>query len=263
MPFSSTEVKICSANGKILDINEVGELVLRGPQMMKGYFNREEETTNTIRDGWLWTGDLAVMDEDGYITIKARQKNLIKYKGHSVYPAEVEDLLYNNETIEEVGVIGIIDETGNENIKAFIALKPEYKGKISEEDIIEWSKKNMGFEKYPRFVEFIDEVPKTTVGKVYHLELRKMEQARATLVKKGATIGANATVVCGVTLGRYCFIGAGAVVNRSVDDHALMVGNPAAQIGWACTCGERLNDALTCDHCQAAYRKTATGLAEM
>ncbi|MHA1669704.1 MAG: AMP-binding protein [Promethearchaeota archaeon] len=176
MPFPSTQVKICSPDGKVLGINEVGELVLRGPQMMKGYFKREEDTKNTIKDGFLWTGDLAIMDEDGYITIKARQKNLIKYKGHSVYPAEVEELLYNYEVVEEVGVIGITDETGNENIKAFIALKPEFKGKVTEEDIIDWSKKNMGFEKYPRFVKFIDEVPKTTVGKVYHLELRKMEQ---------------------------------------------------------------------------------------
>jgi len=118
------------------------------------------------------------MDEDGYITIKDRQKNLIKYKGHSVYPAEVEDLLYNHEAIKECGVIGIIDDEGNENIKAFIVLKDEYKGKISEQDIIDWAKKNMGYEKYPRFVEFIDEVPKTTVGKVFHLELKKLEEQK-------------------------------------------------------------------------------------
>lgn len=178
IPFPSTEVKICDSDGKILSINEVGELVVRGPQMMKGYHNREEETKNQIRDGWLWTGDLAMMDEDGYISIKSRQKDLIKYKGHSVYPAEVEDLLYNYEPIQECGVIGILDENGEENIKVYISLKEEFKGKVSEQDVINWAKSNMGFEKYPRYVEFIDEVPKTTVGKVYHLELRKLEQEK-------------------------------------------------------------------------------------
>jgi long-chain acyl-CoA synthetase len=178
IPFPSTEVKICDPEGNVLGIDEVGELVLKGPQMMKGYFKREEETRNTIRDGWLWTGDLAIMDEDGYISIRDRQKNLIKYKGHSVYPAEVEDLLYNNEAIKECGVIGILDEDGNENIKAYIALKDDFKGKVSEQDIIDWAKKNMGFEKYPRIVEFIDEVPKTTVGKVFHLELKKLEEEK-------------------------------------------------------------------------------------
>jgi long-chain acyl-CoA synthetase len=178
IPFPNTDVKICDINGNTMGIGEVGELVVRGPQMMMGYYKRENETKDTIRDGWLWTGDLAVMDEDGYITIKERIKNMIKYKGHGVYPLEVEDLLYNNKTILEAGVIGVPDPEVGENIKAFIVLKEEYKGKVSSEDIIEWSKKNMGYDKYPRIIEFIDEIPKTTVGKVYHLELRKMEKER-------------------------------------------------------------------------------------
>ncbi len=178
IPFPNTEVKICDNNGIILGIGEVGELVVRGPQMMKGYYKRENETRDTIRDGWLWTGDLAVMDKDGYITIKERIKNMIKYKGHGVYPLEVEDLLYNNKAILEAGVIGVPDPEVGENIKAFIVLKEEYKGKVSSDEIIEWSKKNMGYDKYPRIIEFIDEIPKTTVGKVYHLELRKMENER-------------------------------------------------------------------------------------
>jgi long-chain acyl-CoA synthetase len=178
MPFPSTDVKICDADGQTLEINEVGELVVRGPQMMLGYYKRTEETRNTIRNGWLWTGDIAMMDEDGYISIKDRQKNLIKYKGHSVYPAEVEDLLYHNEAIQEVGVIGIPDPEVGENIKAFIALREEFRKKVTENDIIEWAKKNMGYEKYPRIIQFIDELPKTTVGKIYHLELRKMEEEK-------------------------------------------------------------------------------------
>ncbi len=178
MPVPNTDIKICDPEGNTLGINEVGELVVRGPQMMKGYYKREKETNETIKDGWLWTGDLALMDEDGYFVIKDRLKNLIKYKGHSVYPAEIEDLLYHYEVIEECGVIGIIDDDGNENIKAYVVLKEEFKGKVSEQDIIDWAKENMGFDKYPRYVEFIEELPKTIVGKVLHRELREIEKQK-------------------------------------------------------------------------------------
>jgi len=92
-------------------------------------------------------------------------------------------------------------------------------------------------------------------------EIRKMDQLRTTLVKKGTTIGANATIVCGVTLGRYSFIGAGAVVNKNVPDHALLVGNPAKQVGWMCECGERLSADLHCTECEKKYQKKNEGLA--
>jgi UDP-2-acetamido-3-amino-2,3-dideoxy-glucuronate N-acetyltransferase len=94
-------------------------------------------------------------------------------------------------------------------------------------------------------------------------EIRKMDQVRPTLVKKGATIGANSTIICGVTLGRYCFIGAGAVVNKNVLDNALVVGNPAKQIGWACDCGERLPDDLECFSCGKKYEKSENGIQLM
>ena len=93
-------------------------------------------------------------------------------------------------------------------------------------------------------------------------EIRKMDQVRPTLVKKGATIGANATIVCGVTLGRYCFIGAGSLVNKNVPDFALVVGNPAKQIGWACNCGERLAENLECTSCGNRFEKKQEGLVE-
>ena len=173
MPLPNTDVKIVGDNGEILGLNEVGELWVRGPQMMKGYYKRPKETADTIIDGWLRTGDMALMDDNGRIVIKERLKDMIKYKGHSVYPTEVEDLLFYNEAIEDCAVVGIRDEEGNENIKSFIVLKDKFKGKVSEQDIIDWSKKNMGFEKYPRFVEFIDEIPKTIVGKILHRELRE------------------------------------------------------------------------------------------
>ncbi len=178
IPFSSTEVKISDSEGNTLGINEIGEFIVKGPQMMSGYYKREDETKNTIKNGWLYTGDLALMDEDGFIVIKDRAKNLIKYKGHSVYPREVEDLLYYNDAIKECGVIGIIDNEGKENIKAYIVLKDEFKGKVSEQDIIDWAKDNMAFDKYPRFIEFIEELPKTFVGKVLHRELREIEKQK-------------------------------------------------------------------------------------
>ncbi|TFF69228.1 MAG: long-chain fatty acid--CoA ligase [Promethearchaeota archaeon] len=173
MPLPNTDVKIVGEDGKVLGLNNVGELWVRGPQMMKGYYKRPKETADTIIDGWLRTGDMALMDDDGRIVIKERLKDMIKYKGHSVYPTEVEDLLFYNEAIEDCAVVGIIDENGDENIKAFIVLKEKFKGKINEQDIVDWSKKNMGFEKYPRYVEFIEEIPKTIVGKILHRELRE------------------------------------------------------------------------------------------
>ena len=116
------------------------------------------------------------MDEEGYTTIKSRLKNLIKYKGHSVYPDEIEAFLLEHDAILECGVIGIPDpQSGGENIKAFIVLKPEFKGKITELEIIEWSKLQMAAYKYPREIEFLDELPKTNVGKILHRKLRERD----------------------------------------------------------------------------------------
>ncbi|MEJ2248370.1 MAG: AMP-binding protein, partial [Candidatus Lokiarchaeota archaeon] len=159
--------------GEILqELNKEGELCIKGPQVMKGYYKREEETSGTIIDGWLHTGDIALLDEDGYTVIKARLKNMIKYKGHSVYPAEVESLLLKNEAILECAVIGIPTEVG-ETIRAYVVLKSQFEGKISEDNIIEWAKNNMAPYKYPREVHFLKEIPKTNVGKISHLKLRE------------------------------------------------------------------------------------------
>ncbi|MHA1684233.1 MAG: long-chain-fatty-acid--CoA ligase [Promethearchaeota archaeon] len=175
LPAPNTDMKIVDieTGRNSLGPNEVGELCVKGPQVMKGYYKKEEETRNTIRDGWLYTGDAATIDEEGYTTIKERLKNMLKYKGHSVYPAEVESLLYEHEAILECAVIGIPDPEVGENIKAFITLKEDFKGKVSGDDIINWSKENMGYDKYPRIVEFLDEIPKSRIGKVLHRLLRE------------------------------------------------------------------------------------------
>ncbi len=164
---------------EFLGIGEEGELVISGPQVMKGYWNRKEETENVFFEAggmkWLRTGDIAKMDEDGYFYIVDRLKDIIKYKGHSVYPREIEDVMYEHPAIKEVCVVGIPDEVAGETIKAFVVLDERYKGKITEQDIIEWCKERMAAYKYPRMVEFRDELPKSAAGKYLRRVLRDEE----------------------------------------------------------------------------------------
>ncbi|MHA1363695.1 MAG: long-chain-fatty-acid--CoA ligase [Candidatus Freyarchaeota archaeon] len=168
---------------EFLPIGELGELVISGPQVMKGYWNRPKETEEVFFEAggywWLKTGDLARMDEDGYFYIVDRTKDIIKYKGHSVYPREIEEVIFEHPAVLECAVIGVPDPQTGENIKAFISLKEEYKGKITEEEMKNWIKERVAAYKYPRYVEFIDEIPKTIVGKVLRRALREREAAKA------------------------------------------------------------------------------------
>lgn len=175
LPLPNTDMKIVDmqTGEKVLGPNEIGELCIKGPQVMLGYYKKDEENKKTLRSGWLYTGDAALIDDEGYTVIKERLKNMIKYKGHSVYPTEVEALLFENEAILDCAVIGIKDPNVGENIKAFIVLKPEYKGEVSESDIIEWAKSNMALYKYPRQVEFINQIPKSVIGKTLHRVLKE------------------------------------------------------------------------------------------
>jgi len=157
-----------------------GELLVRGPQIMKGYWRNEEATNNTLvkdKEGriWLRTGDIAKMDEQGNFFIVGRSKEQIKYKGYRILPAEVESALYDHPAVLECGVIGIPDEAVGETIKAFIKLKPEYKGKITEQEIIDWAKEYMAGYKWPRQIEFVPTIPKTPVGKVLRRQLLEKE----------------------------------------------------------------------------------------
>jgi len=178
----SIGIPIIDTDAKIVDpdtLEEVkpgtlGELLIKGPQVMKGYWKRPEETKNTIINGWLRTGDLARMDEQGYFYIEGRTKDIIKYKGYKVMPREVEEKLYEHPAILEVGVVSAPDPTIGETIKAYVALKPEYRdGKITEKDIIEWAKERLAAYKYPRQVEFVNILPRTTVGKIFRRKLRE------------------------------------------------------------------------------------------
>jgi acyl-CoA synthetase (AMP-forming)/AMP-acid ligase II len=168
IPQTGVDMKIVDfeTESRELGPNEEGEIVIKGPMMMKGYWNRPKETSEVLREGWLYTGDAGVMDEEGYVRVVGRKKELIKCSGFSVFPSEVEGWLYQHPAIAEVAVIGVPDSYRGEAPKAFIVLKAEYKGKINEEEIIEWSKENMAAYKRPQMVEFRDELPKSAAGKV-------------------------------------------------------------------------------------------------
>lgn len=156
-----------------------GELVIKGPQIMKGYLNRAEETKATIRDGWLFTGDIACIDADGYTIIRDRAKDMIKFKGYAIFPAEVEDLLHKHPQIQGAAVIGVPDQKVGEVVKAFVVLDPAAKGKIKAEDIQEWAREKMSPYKIPSVIEFRDELPTTLVGKILRRVLKEEETARA------------------------------------------------------------------------------------
>ncbi len=161
---------------KLLNINEIGELVVAGPQVMKGYLYSEENVFfeyGGIR--WLRTGDMAKMDEEGYFYIVDRKKEIIKYKGYSVYPREIEELLYKHPAVKEAAVIGVPDPTVGEIVKAYVVLKDDYKSKVKEEEILEYLKSNLAHYKVPKKIEFANDLPKSLVGKILKRVLLEKE----------------------------------------------------------------------------------------
>ncbi|MDX2439196.1 MAG: long-chain fatty acid--CoA ligase [Desulfobacterales bacterium] len=172
------EVKIVDADDKIVPIGERGEILFKGPQVAKGYWNLPEKTAETFVDGWLHTGDIGTMNEDKFIFFVDREKDLIIASAYNIAPAEVEAVLMKHEAILEVAVIGVPDEYRGETVKAFVVLNETAKETITEEQIIEYGKANMAAYKYPRIVEFIDELPKSPIQKVLRKTLRDMEAQR-------------------------------------------------------------------------------------
>jgi long-chain acyl-CoA synthetase len=174
LPVPSTEVSIQDEDGKILPQGESGELCVRGPQVMKGYWNREDETAKVMTDdGWLKTGDVAKMDKAGFFSILDRLKDMILVSGFNVYPNEVEVIIMGHEGVLEVGVVGEPNPKGGEIIKAVIVKKDQ---SLTEESIIEHCRKNLTKYKVPKIVEFITELPKTNVGKILRRELKSAQK---------------------------------------------------------------------------------------
>ena len=169
MPVPSTEIKIINEQGMECGFNEAGEILVRGPQVMKGYYNRPDETEKVMRDGWLYTGDIATMDADGFLKIVDRKKDMILVSGFNVYPNEIEDVIALNDKVLEVAVIGVPDEKSGETVKAFIVKKDK---SLTSDEIIAHCKKYLTNYKMPKQVEFRDQLPKTNVGKILRRELR-------------------------------------------------------------------------------------------
>ena len=167
---------------EFLPPGEIGEMILHGPNIMKGYWKRPKDTQESLieLDGriWLKTGDLVKMDGEGYFFFYDRKKDMIKYKGYSVFAREIEEVLHQHPQIKAAGVLGVPDPNVGQLIKAIVVLQPEARGKLSEEEIIKYCTENLAHYKVPKIVEFRGELPKTDVGKVSHRELREeLEEA--------------------------------------------------------------------------------------
>ncbi len=173
LPFPSTDSKIVDLEDKSKDlpIGEIGELAVKGPQIMLGYHNRPEETADVLKGGWLFTGDIAKMDEEGWTYIVDRKKDMINASGYKVWPNEVEEVLFEHPKIREAAVIGIPDETRGETVKAFVVLESGQTATVDE--LRAFAKEKMAVYKVPTEIQFVDDLPKTQVGKILRRELRE------------------------------------------------------------------------------------------
>ncbi len=170
LPWTEVKIVDLATGTQEMAIGQEGELILRGPQMMKGYWGMPEETEIALRDGWLYTGDIAKMDQDGFVYIVDRKKDLILASGFNVYPREVEEVLFEHPAILEAAVVGVKDDYRGENVKAYIVLKEGMEA--TEKDIMAFCRKNLVDYKVPKIIEFLDELPKTQVGKISRIALR-------------------------------------------------------------------------------------------
>lgn len=169
MPVPSTDMRVVDDQGGALGVDQVGEIQIKGPQVMKGYYNKPEDTSKSIRDGWLSTGDMGKMDSDGYFYIVDRKKDMILVSGFNVYPNEIEDYLAGHPKILEAAAIGVPDSKSNEVVKVFIVKKEK---SLNEQEVISYCREGLTGYKVPKYVEFRDTLPKTNVGKILRRELR-------------------------------------------------------------------------------------------
>jgi long-chain acyl-CoA synthetase len=185
VPCIDTDVRLVDlANGtKDVKRGEPGEILIKGPTVMKGYWNNPAETSIQFSDGWLRTGDVGQMDEDGYITIVDRKKDMISAAGGNIYPREVDEVLYQHPKVAEAVTVGIPDPDGGESIKACIVLKDGQEA--TEAEIIQFCKDKLPPSKVPNFVEFRDSIPKSAVGKILRKILREQESLKINVIRKG------------------------------------------------------------------------------
>jgi long-chain acyl-CoA synthetase len=181
LPVHDTEQKIVDieTGEKELGVGEVGELLIRGPQVMKGYWKAEEATAATIRNGWLYTGDIGYLDENGYLFIQDRKKEMIKYKGFGIAPAEIEALLFEHPAVADCVVIGKPDDEAGEVPKAFVVKKADHE--VTPEDILVFATGRLAGYKTLREVEFVEVIPKNPSGKILRRILRDQERQKLGL----------------------------------------------------------------------------------
>ncbi|PLR77744.1 long-chain fatty acid--CoA ligase [Bacillus sp. V3-13] len=177
VPWPDTDSAVLSLEtGEPLPPGEIGEIAVKGPQVMKGYWNRPEDTAQTLRDGWLLTGDLGYMDDDGYFYVVDRKKDMIIAGGFNIYPREIEEVLYEHPDVQEVVAAGIPDPYRGETVKAYVVLKEGFS--LSSEELNEFARKHLAAYKVPRIYEFRSELPKTAVGKILRRVLVEEEKKR-------------------------------------------------------------------------------------
>jgi len=179
LPWPDTECRIVDSEGAALPPGEIGEIIVRGPQVMKGYWNQPEETAAVLKDGWLYTGDMGYMDEQGYFYLVDRKKDVIVAGGFKVYPREVEEVLYEHPAVQEAVVVGIPDPYRGESVKAFLVLAAGRKADGKELDA--YCRERLASYKVPREYEFRSELPKTMVGKILRRQLQDEEKRKASV----------------------------------------------------------------------------------
>jgi long-chain acyl-CoA synthetase len=167
----NVEVRVVDEKGDDIAFGQIGEIIARGDHIMGGYWKRPDETANTLKDGWLYTGDLATVDDEGYIYVVDRKKDMIISGGENIYPREIEEVIYTHPAVSEVAVIGVPDSEWGESVKALVVPKP---GKdITEEEIMDICKRDLASYKKPKSVEFVKDLPRTPSGKILKKELKK------------------------------------------------------------------------------------------
>ncbi len=178
LPLPNTDMRIVDIESGTRDmpVGEPGEVLFRGPQVMKGYYNKQAETDAVLRDGWLYTGDIGTVDAAGNLTIVDRKKDMIIAGGFNIYPNEIDDILMSHPDILEACTIGVPDTYRGETVKAYVALKPG--ARLSEDEVIAYCRENLAAYKVPRSIVFIDAIPKTTVGKILRRAVRDLDERR-------------------------------------------------------------------------------------
>jgi long-chain acyl-CoA synthetase len=178
VPVPDTDVKIVDTSDpdKELPLGEPGEIVIKGPQIMQGYYKKPEETEKVLKDGWFYSGDVGCFDEDGYLKIVDRKKDMIIAGGYNIYPVELDGVLFDHPKILEAATIGVRDAYRGETVKAFVVVKQGET--LTEQEVSDYCRENLAAYKVPKIIEFIDELPKSAVGKILRRKLVELEEAK-------------------------------------------------------------------------------------